>query len=328
MKSLKRLSLSAVLFVFSLSSIYSAQPKIGLVLSGGGAKGLAHVGVLKVLEKAGIKVDIITGTSMGALVGALYASGYRAAELEKIIRSQNWSRLIFDVIPRWQLRMNDKKGDGRYFIDFGLKKGKIVTEGGLTRGQRVSLLLSRLTWPVHHIRDFSKLPTPFACMATDLQTGQPVVLSNGSLADAMRASMSIPSVFNPAMVNGRMLVDGGLVRNFPVSQAKKMGADIIIGVDVSDAPKTQKELKSAFVILSQISMYRNEKDLKRQRALCNILISPDIRGFTSASFTKAEILMHRGEEAAKKSSSGNTRTGKKNCPRYTRSKNGYRQKKG
>ena len=294
------LLLSLLLIIPFCRTTAAKKIRIGLVLSGGGAKGLAHVGALKVLEKAGLKVDIITGTSMGALVGALYASGYRAGELERIVLQQNWTRLIFDNLPRWSLRMNDKKSDGRYFIEFGIRKGKIVREGGLTRGQRVHLLLSKLTWPVHHIRDFSKLPTPFACIATDLKSGQPVIISNGFLPDAMRASMSIPSVFNPALINGKLLVDGGLVRNFPVTEAKKMGADFIIGIDVSDPPKSKKELRSLFTILGHISMYRNERDLKRQRALCNILISPDIKGFSSASFNKAGILLKRGETAARK----------------------------
>ena len=301
MKSFIKLFFSALLFLSTVSTIHSVQKlKIGLVLSGGGAKGLAHVGVLKILEKAGIKVDIITGTSMGALIGALYASGYTADQLEAIIRQQNWSRLIFDILPRDQLRMNDKKSDGRYFIDFGLQKGKLTTGGGLTRGQRVNLLLSKLTWPIHHIRNFHKLPIPFACIAADLQTGQPVVLTNGFLPDAMRASMSIPSVFNPVDLNNRLLVDGGIVRNFPVNEAIKMGANFIIGVDVSDPPKSKKELKNMFVILSKISMFRNQKDLKKQRALCNILIKPNIKGFTSGDFGKAEHLIAIGETAAKK----------------------------
>lgn len=275
------------------------RPKVGLALSGGGAKGLAHIGVLKVLEEAGIEVDFITGTSMGGIVGGLYAIGYDAKTLENFAIKENWSELMSDEISLRNIAINEKNEDSKYIITFSMKGLHIEIPKGLIKGQKLSSTLTMLTLPYHHIDDFSKLPIPFHCIATDLETGEAVVLSKGYLPDAMRASMSIPSIFIPIEIDGRLLVDGYVVRNFPVSDLKKMGADIIIGVDVGAPLYKKNEIDSLAKILEQSVSFLGEKSVKQERQLCNILILPEIKGLGSSDFDLAREIIKRGEDAAR-----------------------------
>jgi len=276
------------------------RPRIGLVLSGGGAKGLAHIGVLKVLEEAGIRPDYITGTSMGSIVGGLYAIGYTAGQIESITRRVNWYELLSDEVSRRNISIEEKDEDGKYVMQFHVRNGKIYIPRGLINGHKISSLLSSLTWSVHTIDDFSKLPIPFRCVATDIATVQPVVLTGGFLPDAMRASMAIPSVFTPIEINGNMLVDGGVVRNFPVEDAKEMGADIIIGVDVTSGLYSKSQINSVLEIIDQASTYPIAYSNAKQRAMCNILISPDIQNYNAFSFSDVDTLIKLGEIAARK----------------------------
>ncbi|NQV17887.1 MAG: patatin-like phospholipase family protein [Armatimonadetes bacterium] len=276
------------------------RPKIGLVLSGGGAKGIAHIGVLKVLEEAGIEVDFITGTSMGSIIGGLYAIGYSAAELEKIILEQDWNELIYDRISRRNISLTEKDEREKYAASFPISEGKIGLPKGLVAGQKISALISKLTISVHHIEDFNNLPIPFLCIATDIENGKVVILDEGYLPDAIRASMSIPSAFAPIEIEGQLLVDGGLIRNFPVSDIKKMGADIVIGVDVSAPLYTKKELKSLVKIMEQSMSFQGSIATQEERKLCDILISPDIDEYNIMDFENADSLIIRGERAARK----------------------------
>ncbi len=278
----------------------SERPKIGLVLSGGGAKGIAHIGVLKVLEEAGLEVDFITGTSFGSIIGGLYAIGYSAAELEKIILEQDWDELIFDKISRRNISLNEKDENEKYAVSFPINEGKISLPKGLVAGQKISALIAKLTISVHHIEDFNNLPIPFLCIATDIENGKVVILDEGYLPDAIRASMSIPSAFAPIEIEGQLLVDGGLIRNFPVSDIKKMGADIVIGVDVSAPLYTKKELKSLVKIMEQSISFQGSIATQEERKLCDILISPDIDEYNIMDFEDADSLIFRGERAARK----------------------------
>ena len=206
--------------------------KVGLVLSGGGAKGYAHVGVLKVLEENGIRVDYIAGTSMGAIIGALYASGYSAKELDSLLRVHDFSTFTTDEVPRDAYSFYQKENKGKYAISLPINKWKIGLPKSISKGQNISNLFSQLTEHVHHVEDFSKLPIPFFCIATDLETGEEVVLDHGFLPEAIRASSSIPSVYSPVEIDGRMLVDGGIVDNYPIELLKAKEVDYIIGVNV------------------------------------------------------------------------------------------------
>ncbi len=203
------------------------RPKLGLALSGGGAKGIAHIGVLKVLEEAGLVPDYIAGTSMGSLVGALYAIGYTTEEMTGIITNMDWNVILANKVSFDKVTFEEKKYYGRYIAEFPYKKGKINLPKGVIEGQELSMLLSRLTRAVHGINDFHDFPIPFECIGADITTGESIVLDHGSLPQAMRASMAIPSIFTPVEIGDHYLVDGGLLRNFPVQNVIDMGADIV-----------------------------------------------------------------------------------------------------
>ncbi len=277
----------------------AGKPKVGLALSGGGAKGLAHIGVLKILEEAGIKVDYISGTSMGSIIGALYAIGYDAESLEKMAMEQDWEQLLTDEVSRRSLSIEEKEEDGKYVGSFPIREGKIGLPTGLVAGQKLAVLISRLTLPVHHTNDFNAFPIPFLCVATDLETGEAVVFDKGFLPDVLRASMSIPSIFTPVEIDGRLLVDGGLVNNFPVSDVRRMGADIVIGVDVTAPLYKKEELNSLIKVMEQSISFRGSASTEQQQKLCDILIRPDIEGYTTTSFKAAESLIAAGERSAR-----------------------------
>lgn len=284
-----------------IDSEAAPRKRVGLVLSGGGAKGMAHIGVLKVLEREGIRPDYITGTSMGALVGGLYAAGYSAAEIEHIVVSQNWNDLLSDRLPRRSLSIEEKIYDGRYVAAFPIRGWRLALPRGVVAGQNVSVLLAALTEHVHRVSDFSRLPIPFRCIATDVETGKMVVLDSGFLPEAMRASMSIPSAFAPVDVGGRLLVDGGITMNLPAGELKKMGADIIIGVDVGSTLYPREMLTDMKVILDQTIVMFTLANNQEQRKLCTVIIDPDCAGYTTSDFTEYRQIIRRGEAAAERS---------------------------
>jgi len=274
------------------------RPKVGLALSGGGAKGFAHIGVLKVLEEIDMPIDYIAGTSMGSVVGALYAMGYKAREIEKIALSTDWPGLLTDEHSRRYLSMEEKLWDGKYLGDLSIREKKVMLPAGLIAGQKITDMLSKLAWPAHHINDFSQLPIPFACVATDIGTGEAVVLDKGFLPDAIRASMAIPTVFTPIVIDKRLLVDGGLVRNLPAEDVKNMGADIVIGVDVSFTLLPLDQLNSFLDIITQSLSFVEAKSRSKQHEICNYLIEPNMDGLDMFSFTQVKKNIQRGEEAA------------------------------
>lgn len=293
-----------LILILPLSNIIYAQeqykPKIGLVLSGGGAKGLAHVGVLKVLEELGIRPDYIGGTSMGSLVGGLYAIGYTVDSLEKIAKNNDWLYLFTDEISRRDLALEEKKDADRFFFSIPVDKNMISMPSGVINGQNIENMLTTYCSPVYNIRDFNKFPIPFLCVSTDIETGEAVVFRDGYLPNVLRSSISIPSVFNPVEIDGRLLVDGGIVNNFPVDQVKKMGADIIIGVDVGFNYYKKDQLNSIIKILEQSVFFYGEKLNAQNKSLCDILIEPEIEDYNSSSFGSADTLVALGEQAARK----------------------------
>ncbi len=286
--------------IVNITAIIAIQPKVGLTLSGGGAKGIAHIGVLKVLEEYNIKPEFITGTSMGSIIGALYSIGYSAEELEDIILSLDWNEILFDELPRVNVSMEEKDSDSKYVATFPIEKLKIKLPSGMVSGQNITQLLTKLTYGYHDIDDFRNLPIPFLCIATNIETGDDVVLDRGYLPEAIRASMSIPSMFKPVTVDSLLLVDGGLVRNFPVSDCKNMGADFVIGVDVGTELHSKDELNSMIEIMEQsIGLYGAENN-KRERDLADILIIPEVSNYSITDFNKADSLIAIGERAARK----------------------------
>ncbi len=277
----------------------TARPKIGLVLSGGGAKGLAHIGVIKVLEEAGIRPDYITGTSMGSIIGGLYACGYSANELDSIVNHIDWAVVLSDQIPLNDVAPEEKGDYNRFQLEFDISKKGIHLPPGMVRGQRISEMLSSLTWHVSNCETFDELPIPFRCVAVDLVEGKPYVFKDGDLSEAMRASMAIPSVFTPVEKDNMYLVDGGVLDNFPVKLCREMGADIIIGVNVgmSDKPKIE-ELKSITEILMASAMIGSNTALEESINETDYLITPELYPYTTASFFDGIAIIKRGEEAA------------------------------
>lgn len=284
--------------VFAQEPTEKKRPKIGLVLSGGGAKGFAHIGVLKVLEKAGVKIDYITGTSMGAVVGGLYASGYSATQIDSIFTNTNFDELLQDYIPRSSKSFYEKRNDQMYAISLPFNKFKIGIPIAFSKGMYNYNLLSKLTHKVRYVGDFKNLPIPFLCVATDIEKGEQVILDKGYLAQAMLASSAFPSLFSPVEIDGRLLIDGGVVNNYPVEEIRKMGADIVIGVDVQDDLKDRKSLKDATRILVQITNLDMIKVMKDKQKLTDIYIKPDVTEYGVISFDEGKEIVKKGEEAA------------------------------
>jgi len=290
--------LCVCLFLFLLYSgisVAQERPKIGLVLSGGGAKGLAHIGVLKILEDAGIVPDYITGTSMGSIVGGLYALGYSADQLDSIVQAIDWDAVLTNKVPLDEIAIEEKEFYGRFIAELPVEGIKVGLPRGIIEGQKLSELLSNLTRAAHDIEDFSQLPIPFACVAADIETGEPVLLNRGSLPEALRASMAIPSVFTPVSLDGRLLVDGGLVRNFPVQEVIDMGADIVIGVFVSTDLYKRDKLNSMIDVLSQSAFVMSAFDTREQRKLVDVYLAPELEKYSTGSFNQAEEIVDQGE---------------------------------
>ena len=283
----------------------TAQPgprkKVGVVLSGGGAKGMAHIGALKVIEEAGIPIDYVVGTSMGSIIGGLYSIGYTPEQMDSMVRRQDWSFLLSDKIPRSEQNMAEREASEKYVfsLPFG-KNAKTQAVGGLIKGQNLANLFSELTVGYHDSIDFNKLPIPFACVSENIVNGNEVNFHKGVLATAMRASMAIPGVFTPVRLDSMVLVDGGVVNNYPVNVARAMGADIIIGVDVQNDLKPANELNSTGSILGQLINLMGLELYKKNLKETDTYIKVDVEGYSAASFTPSAVdtLIRRGEEAA------------------------------
>lgn len=273
-------------------------PRVGLALSGGGARGLAHVGVLRALERMGVPVDAISGTSMGSLVGGLYAAGYSAGDLEEIARDIDWTALFIDAPARGVMEPFDQVKGNPTLLSLPMRHGRIGLPSGVVAGQHLAELFSRLTWPVQTVRDFRRLPIPFSAVATDIATGEAVVLDSGSLAGAMRASMSLPSVFAPANVDGRILLDGGLVRSLPAQDVRALGADLVICSDVSEPLLQAHRLRTMLDVLNQAVGYHGNESTLEERKRCDVYIRPDLELLDGFSFERAADWIERGDAAA------------------------------
>jgi NTE family protein len=278
-----------------------SRPRIGLVLSGGGARGLAHVGVLKALERAHVRIDAIAGTSMGAIVGGLYASGMSADQLETELRQINWDTLFATRVARPLLPQRRKEEDFEIGtgLEFGVRDGQLSAPQGALSTRGLELLLRRLTLPVRHVADFDHLAIPFRAVATDMETGKPVILSHGDLAAALRSSMSVPGVFAPTEVDGRLLGDGGLVDNLPVDVARAMGVDAVIVVNVGTPLSRRDSLQSVVGLTEQMITILTDQNVERSLASLaprDLLLSPDLGKLSSSDFSSVAQFIKAGDD--------------------------------
>ncbi len=294
-----------LLFIFSIFTIipqfvYSQnkKPKVVLVLSGGGAKGLAHIATLQALDSLGIVPDLVIGTSMGSIVGGLYSMGYSGDSIASIANKINWAEVLGGRTALKDVIVEEKAQFGKYLADFDLVKGKPKVNSAVLNDQKLRELLSLLTYPVFKINDFDELSIPFRAMTTDIVNGKEVVLSKGSLSLAMRASMSIPAVFRPVPYNNTLLVDGGIMNNFPVDVAVEMGADFIIGSDVGGGMASKDKLDNIITLLFQSSMLMSNLKNPENQKLCDILINhyPNLT-YSTGDFEKSKIMYEEGKIA-------------------------------
>jgi len=274
------------------------RPTIGLVLSGGGAHGLAHLGVIKVMEEAGLRPDYITGVSMGSIIGGLYSLGYTADSLHKIFKNIGWKLVLSNKIPENKVIFLEKSHFYNSAVSLPLTTGKVLLPSGLINGQQVENTLSFYTWPAADINDFSKLPIPFLCIGTDIITYKKIELKTGFLSDAIRASFSVPSIFTPLKIDTLLLLDGGLIRNFAASEVRDMGADIVIGSYVGFNGYKEDKLQSVRGIMEQIAMFRSLDDFEGEKKLVNVLIMPKTEKFSISGFENIDSLIQKGYEAA------------------------------
>lgn len=285
-----------------LDSTAVKRKKVGVVLSGGGAKGMAHIGVLKVLEKAGIPVDIVTGTSIGSIVGGLYAIGYNAHSLDSMVRTQDWTYVITDKEDLRNQSLLDRKKQNTYLFTTGLTIGKRDRgAGGLIRGKNLAELFQKLFVGYTDSLDFNKdLKIPFACVATNIMDNSEVVFHSGRLPQAIRASMSIPAAFSPVRMGDMVLVDGGLKNNYPVDVAREMGAEVVIGVTLNGKPKTAEDVTGTMKIIGQIIDVNCVNKYDENKAITDLWMNVNPRQYSTASFTSEAIdsLIRYGEEEA------------------------------
>jgi NTE family protein len=306
MKTLIQKLLILMLSAASMAVFALDRPRVGLVLSGGGARGAAHVGVLKVLEEMHIPVDVIAGTSMGSIVGGLYASGLSPAEIEQMMITMDWAYVLEDDQSRGDLSINRKRREDTFSVAIspGFSDGRVKLPPGVIQGQKIDLILQNFTTHVAHINEFDDLPIPFRAVATNIVNGEMVVLSSGNLGRAMRASMSVPSIFAPARIDGKILVDGGIVNNLPIDIARQMGADVLIVVDIGTPLRSEDQINNLLSVTDQLmGLLTNENVIESLASISDedVLISPDMGEITTTSFDKAEEAIPIGEQAARAS---------------------------
>lgn len=291
------------LFISPLVFAEQARPKIGLVLAGGGAKGAAHIGVLKALEEMHIPIDYITGTSMGAYVGGLYASGMSADEIAVFIDTVDWNSGFVDKVERSEREIRDKEYEDRYQIgtDIGFSFTELKAPKGFVQGQNMAKILRTTSGNVSYLQSFDDLPIPFRAVATDIEKLEPVILDKGNLAEAMMASMSVPGALPPVEYEGRLLVDGGSVNNMPVDVAREMGADIIIAVDIGSDYLEAEDISSYLSVMGQLTNYIVKNSTKQQEALLNnndIFLAPNVGKMATAEFDKMPFAYGKGYDIA------------------------------
>lgn len=282
----------------------STAPRIGLALSGGGARGIAHVGVLKVLEELRVPIHCVSGTSMGAIVGGTFAAGTPPAEMEKIVLAADWDKVFRDQPPRDEIAVRRKVDDYKTLFapEFGVKDGGLALPKGLIAGVSIESFFRALATPALGVTDFDRLPIPFRAMATDIETGEAVVLDHGSVAQAMRASMSVPGAIAPVEIDGRLLVDGGIANNLPIDEARKLCADVVIAVNISTPPLKRKDITSALSVAGQLVNFLGKQTVDEQLKSLgkqDVLIAPDLGDISATKFDRSADAIRIGEQATR-----------------------------
>lgn len=276
------------------------RPKIGVTLSGGGAKGLAHIGILKAIDSAGLNIDYVTGTSMGGVIGGLYAIGYSADSIEALAREIDWELLLSNQSSLSSVFMAEKDEYAKYIVELPRVRHKFKLPTGILEGQELWLKFSELFFPVSNVKNFGQFSIPFKCIATDVGTGEAVIMEDGEIISAIRSSMAIPSFFTAVNVNGRRLIDGGVVRNFPVRDVKEMGADIVIGNNVSSGLLTSDKVSNAIQVLLQVAFFREAEDSRNEIPLCDVYVSQPLEKYNMGSFGSADKILEAGIEEGRR----------------------------
>lgn len=272
--------------------------KVGLVLSGGGAKGLAHIGVLKMIDEAGLRLDYIAGSSMGAVIGGLYASGYTGKQIDSLFYTVDFDNLIQDKLSRRRKSFYEKDDAEKYALTLPIIDGKPSLPKAISNGQNFYNFYSRVTAHVKDVRDFSKLPIPFFCTATNIETGEGVIFDKGLLPDVVAASGALPTVYSPVWHDGKLITDGGVTDNYPVDEIRKRGVEFVIGVDVQDSLMNRSQLKSVTDIMLQISNFRTINAMKTKALKTDMYIRPNIKRFNVVSFDRGKEIIDEGENTA------------------------------
>lgn len=288
------LLLAMLMYCVAANAQVTANTKIGLTLSGGGAKGLAHIGILKAIDSAGLKIDYISGTSMGAVIGSLYAIGYNGKEIEQIARTMDWDKMFSNKITLRALSMEEKEEYGKYALEVPFENKKLNLPTGALESEELWIKLSELYFPVYRIKNFSEFSIPFVSIATDISNAEPIVQKRGEIIAAVRASMAIPGVFTTVIDSGRALVDGGVIRNFPVSDVVEMGANFVIGSNVAEGLLPAEKLTHPLLVLYQIASLIEKKGNKLQVAQTNLYIDQKLEKFTAGSFEKSDEIIDSG----------------------------------
>ncbi len=301
---MKKIVTISILFILCFNNIdllaqeNKEDVKVGVVLSGGGAKAFAHIALLQAIDSAGVRVDYIGGTSMGAVIGSLYASGYTGNQIDSIIRSIDFTKLVMDEVPRKSKSFFDKENNEKYALVLPVNKGKVGLPRALSKGQNILNGLNKLLEHVDSISDFSKLPIPFVCIATDLETGKAKVLKKGYLPKAVQASGAFPTLIEPVEIDGQLLVDGGVVDNFPVKEVRNMGANLIIGVQLGNELPKRDRLDSGIDIINQLVRFQMYSSYDENIEETDLLISPDTKAYSVTSFNEYEPIYDIGKEVA------------------------------
>lgn len=296
------------LLLYSLPVSGSDQPSeiqddpglVGLTLSGGGARGLAHAGVLHIIDSAGVRIDYINGTSMGAIAGAMYAAGYTAAEIESFALSMDWNSLFGRFAELENVHLRQRENFERNIIELPFDEGGFIIKTGVIEGQQLWNILQEIFFHVRHITSFNDLTIPFSCVATDIETGDAVIMNSGDIVSAIRASIAIPAVFTAVVRDGRKLVDGGVVNNLPVDVILDMGADYVIGVNASQGLRPAEQLFTPIDIIYQMGSFQNAQIFKINKEMADLFIEPDLEEFNAASFSDAREIVERGKKIARK----------------------------
>ena len=283
-----------------LEDSLTKRPKVGVVLCGGGAKGFAQIRILKAMDEAGVPIDFIGGTSIGSIIGALYAVGYDPDTIEKLVREQDWDRVLYDRFPEDLMPIDKRMGERRYLATFPITNGKMKVRSSFVEGVYVNLLLSRLMLPAHDIHDYKDLSVPFYCIATDVEHASQYEMNSGDLSRSVRASMSIPFLFQPVTIDDRLLIDGGMVNNFPVRNMKEHGADIIIGIDLEDESIPASQIDNSFQLLTSLMNLSSLEESLYARSHCNTYIKPNLHGRDMLSFNDFDSIIQFGQDAADK----------------------------